>query len=244
MKDFEITYNRFGEHAILIEWPSVIDEFILKDVLLFKTKIINHYVKLTVNINHAYNSILVSYYDDIDNVYGELEALKLIYKTPVETISADVKLWKIPVCYNAEFALDLEEICAMKNISKSDLIQLHYNTIYTVYFIGFLPGFLYLGGLNNLLSCPRKSTPRLDVKKGSVAIGGNQTGVYPISSPGGWNIIGNSPIDFFKATSHNPCFARPGDKVQFYKISITEHHKIKKQVIAGLFELKSEVIDG
>ena len=112
-----------------------------------------------------------------------------------------------------------------------------------IYFIGFLPGFLYLGGLDERLFTPRKSTPRLRIEKGAVAIGGKQTGIYPQESPGGWNIIGNSPIQFFDNSKNTPCFAKAGDKLQFYSITLKEHHDIKVLVDAGVFQLESEEID-
>ena len=106
-----------------------------------------------------------------------------------------------------------------------------------------MPGFLYLGGLNKTLHTPRKSTPRLDIKKGAVAIGGNQTGVYPNPSPGGWNIIGNSPINFFDVSKETPCFAKPGDAIQFYPISINEHLDIKTLVDANVYQIEREVLN-
>ena len=105
-----------------------------------------------------------------------------------------------------------------------------------------MPGFLYLGGLNNALNFPRKSTPRLQIHKGAVGIGGNQTGIYPSQSPGGWNIIGNSPIKFFDVSKNRPCFAKSGDKIQFYPITIKKHKDITALVDAGVYQLESEVL--
>jgi len=107
-----------------------------------------------------------------------------------------------------------------------------------VFFIGFLPGFLYLGGLNERIAMPRKATPRLRVPKGAVAIGGSQTGVYPAESSGGWNIIGNSPVLFFNIENLDPCFAKTGDKISFERISLEEHATIKKQIENNTYQLK------
>ena len=138
----------------------------------------------------------------------------------------------------------MDEISIKKNLSKQKIIALHAQAIYTVYFIGFLPGFLYLGGLDPALNFPRKQIPRLQIKKGAVGIGGVQTGVYPTQSPGGWNIIGNSPISFFNASNKIPCFAKAGDKIQFYTISLKKHKEITALVKAELFQLESEVLHG
>jgi len=241
--DFKLKYKGFGDRSILIEWPSEIDESTLNDVLYFKNKIEKHNIKEIVDIKSAYNSILISYNYTIGNVYSEIMTLKTLYSERVSPNNCVYKQWRIPVCYDGGFALDLEDISVQSKLSKTEIIALHSTSLYTVYFIGFLPGFLYLGGLDERLYFPRKSSPRLNVKKGAVAIGGTQTGVYPNESPGGWNIIGNSPISFFNVSKKVPCFAKPGDKIQFYAVSKLEYDNIKALVDAGVFQIESEVID-
>ena len=120
---------------------------------------------------------------------------------------------------------------------------MHSKAIYSVYLIGFLPGFMYLGGLDYTLHIPRKKEPRIRVPKGSVAIGGEQTGIYPQQSPGGWNILGNTPINLFDKSKDIPCFAKPGDKVKFFQISEDEYKLIEKEVELDLYELNKEVLN-
>jgi inhibitor of KinA len=243
LPQYKLTYKPYGAHSILIEWPTKIHNDILNDVLCFKQIIENKYVKEKVQVKSAYSSLLVFYVLGINNIYDKISTLKSAYEVMNGLNKPTFKRWNIPVCYDDEFGIDLDEISSRNNISKSDIIRLHSTSIYTVYFIGFLPGFLYLGGLKKELYIPRKSTPRLAVEKGAIAIGGNQTGVYPNASPGGWNIIGNTPIDFFEANSNPPCFAKAGDQIQFYPISRKEHSVIKKLVEAGVYQLESEVLD-
>ncbi|PKQ46240.1 5-oxoprolinase subunit PxpB [Confluentibacter flavum] len=240
---FNVTYKPFGERAILIEWPPKIDEMILKDIIRFKTAIIKNNIESIVELKSAYNSLLIVYDTICRNFENEVNLLKNIYKSPNLKHVILSKLWKIPVCYDADFGIDLDTISAENKLSKTEIIQRHSQAVYTVYFIGFLPGFLYLGGLDDSLHVPRKSTPRLKIEKGAVAIGGHQTGVYPIESPGGWNIIGNSPIMFFNPKSNPPCFAKAGDKISFYPISINEYNDIKMLSTAEVYQLESEVID-
>ena len=240
MNDFKLTYKQFGERSILVEWPSKIDENILENIIFFKEKLENSMLKELIQIKLAYNSILISYNYTIDNIYDEISILKKLYFTKKPIIKYSFRQWKIPVCYDDKFALDLEDISIEKGISKQDFIALHSGTVYIVYFIGFLPGFLYLGGLNKTINFPRKATPRLLIEKGAVAIGGNQTGVYPSQSPGGWNIIGNSPINFFDVSINTPCFARTGDKIQFYPITLKKHNDITALVNAGVYQFESE----
>jgi inhibitor of KinA len=241
VRHFELLYKPFGERSILIEWPSEINENILQDVLSFKYTLQNNTIELKIEVKSAYNSLLITYDYTIDNVNDKILVLKALYSSKVVLQKSVFRHWKIPVCYDDEFGLDLDDISNQNKLSKQDIIRLHSEAIYTVYFIGFLPGFLYLGGLNEKLCVPRKSTPRLQIKKGSVAIGGNQTGIYPNESPGGWNIIGNSPISFFDASNDIPCFAKAGDKIQCVPISLETFRRIEMDVKAGVYSLESEV---
>jgi inhibitor of KinA len=242
LSDFELQYKPFGECSILIEWPQIISKKTLCDVVLYKKKLENYSFKQKVYIKSAYNSILITYNSTINNFYDEILTLKDIYFDDFEGININSRLWKIPVCYDLEFGLDLEEISFKNNLKISKIIKLHTNTNYLVYFIGFLPGFLYLGELDKQLHFPRKKTPRLNVKKGSVAIGGSQTGVYPNESPGGWNIIGNTPLNFFNVNHKNPCFAKSGDRIQFVSVSKRNYDIIRNQVENNTYTIESEVM--
>lgn len=241
--NFEPTYKRFSERSILVQWPQEIDKIILQDMLSFKTAVLNSDIKQIVQVINAYNSILISYHTTIDNLNSEVSALKQVYESRIPVGKSDAKLWKIPVCYDEEFGLDLAEISEVKKCSTSEIIKRHSEAIYTVYFIGFLPGFLYLGGLDEQLYFPRKAKPRQRIEKGSVAIGGSQTGIYPNASPAGWNVIGNSPLELFDATKANPCFANAGDRVKFYEIDLEKHTKISEAINKGNYNLEFESIN-
>ncbi|MEH6536137.1 MAG: 5-oxoprolinase subunit PxpB [Psychroserpens sp.] len=242
--DFELTYRRFSERSILVEWPTEITENILDDVLIFKNHLLNSRVKSIVQVNNAYSSILIIYKFTIDNVYGEILMLKTSYSDRVSKTKRALKHWRIPVCYDNDFGLDLVEISENKKLSKLEIIKLHSEAIYIVFFVGFLPGFLYLGGLDKRLYFPRKKSPRLHIEKGAVAIGGQQTGVYPNLSPGGWNIIGNSPIHFFDPNKREPCFAKSGDKIQFIPIDRSQYDEIQDKIDNGSYQIESEVFYG
>ena len=243
MNAISLRYKLFGESAILIEWPAKMDEFILKDILTFQYKIQQKKLEDILEIIQSINSLTVIYNNkSIDND-SLIKTLKGIYKEEFSKIRSKHFLWKIPVCYNFKFGLDLEEISKKNDLSVDEIIELHSNAIYRVFSIGFLPGFLYLGGLDERLYIDRKATPRLVVPKGAVAIGGKQTGVYPKSSPGGWQIIGNSPISFFETTKAIPCFAKPGDQIQFVPVSSEDHLQIQNQITLQQFALEKEVIN-
>ncbi len=241
--DFELKYKPFSERSILIEWPAEIALNILNDVLIFKDHIENSNIKSILQVNNAYSSILVIYNFTIDKIYDEISILKRLYFSRNSKTKHITRRWKIPVCYDDEFGLDLDEISEEKKCSKTDIVSLHSKADYTVFFIGFLPGFLYLGGLDKRLHVPRKKSPRFEVRKGAVAIGGQQTGIYPNSSPGGWHIIGNTPLEFFDLSKDRPCFANSGDKIQFFPIDRNEYQNILTQIDLGTYQLESEVVD-
>ncbi|KJD33082.1 allophanate hydrolase [Tamlana nanhaiensis] len=239
----KLTYKPYNEKSILVEWPKVIDEAILNDILQFKAKIEASEGFKIMSLTHAYQSLLIHFKKEIDDFDAIINQLKDIYSSKAEVIQLRQKLWKIPVCYDSSFGIDLEFISKEKNISIEEIIERHSKAIYKVYFIGFLPGFLYLGGLDDMLATARKATPRQQIDKGSVAIGGNQTGVYPSDSPGGWNIIGKTPINFFNVNKSEPCFAKAGDCIQFYQISKEEFNDINTLVAHDVYLIESEVIN-
>lgn len=240
----QLTYKQFGNRAILIEWPAKIDEEILKDILQFKEHIISNKKDFIEECITGYNSLTIIYLREIIDFSSEKKSLESLYLEERSKSSTTNFLWKIPVCYDMEFGIDLEEMSSNLNLSIPEIIDLHTQTTYTVYFIGFLPGFLYLGGLDSRLESKRKPNPRLHVAKGSVAIGGSQTGIYPMDSAGGWNIIGKTPLSFFNLNSDSPCFAKPGDKIQFVPISSDDYKRIAIHVKLELYEPSKIQLNG
>ena len=230
---FAITIKPFGSHAILIEWPQEIKEKILDDILAFEAHLKNNCLDVNLwELVPSYNSItLINRHEHVHYELISIE-LKKWYKSKRSQVKTQRQLWRLPVCYDEEFGIDLQEVAETLNKSANEIIEDHTANIYTVYGIGFLPGFMYLGGLPSHLNVPRRSTPRLKVKKGSVGLAGKQTGIYPQTSPGGWNIIGNCSVELFNPQEENPCFVKVGDKVQFYAIEIAEYklHKIEAEV--------------
>jgi inhibitor of KinA len=216
-----------GEKSILIEWPQRIDESILEDVIFFKNLVLESQSNRLVNHTPAYASILLQYHHRIDfeELKNELLVLYKIINTDLKTVP---KEWHIPVCYHSSLALDLDSFKS-KNISHKELIQLHTGRCYRVYMIGFLPGFLYLGGLPVRLHLPRKSTPSLKTPKGAIAIGGQQTGIYPMESPGGWHVIGRTPLSLFDIDSENPTPIGQGDYIKFYEINLETYRILKSE---------------
>lgn len=241
MSDFNLTYKAFGNKAILIEWPHKISEIILYDILSFKQRIKNNYTHF-IDISTAYNSLTIYLNNDTLNIEIEIDKLKFIYFLNSKKEQGENNIWHIPVCYNADLAPDLESFLKTKKLSLEQLLSLHTQNLYTVYFIGFLPGFPYLGGLDETLHTPRKAIPENVVKKGSVGIGGQQTGIYTINSPGGWHIIGKTPLSLFNVNLEPPCFLKAGDKIKFVSVTKDKFHKIENQIKERKYKIKKEVL--
>ena len=139
-----------------------------------------------------------------------------------------VRLVEIPVCYDPEFALDIDDVARRAAISPGEVIRLHCATEYRVACIGFVPGFPFLAGLPKELATPRRDIPRKQIPPGSVGIGGAQTGIYPLRSPGGWNLIGRTPLRLFDSRKNPPALLRAGERVRFRKIEREEFEALKR----------------
>lgn len=242
MNKYPITIKPFGQNAVLIEWPHKVEELILEDILRFQT-LLESEIENDWEFIPAYNSLtLINLKTAIDFSTIEEKLLKM-YTNVGDASKRQNYLWKLPVCYDLEFGIDLVGLSEELKISVSELIEMHSSYEYIVYGIGFLPGFMYLGGLPKNLETKRKSEPRLKVTKGAVGLAGKQTGVYPQESPGGWNIIGNCPIPIFNVKSEEPCFISVGDKIKFEAIPRAEYelHKIEGEV--GIYKPEKIVLN-
>lgn len=220
MKKFEITFlNEFTINISFFQNPS---DILLTQLIFLKNILISSNLPFLEFVNVAYNSISIVFFQSSsfnlkiiqDNVY---EIINENFNDEIPTIGTGFqKKIEIPTNYIGE---DLEHVSKSLNISILEVIRLHTEPIYTVAMVGFLPGFPYLMGLNPKLQMPRKNTPSLNVKKGSVAIAGAQTGIYPVDSPGGWQIIGKTDIELFdEKNSINPSLLVSGDRVKFIAI--------------------------
>ncbi len=171
------------------------------------------------NLHPAYCSLLITF-DPVTLDHEALEAALAAYVARVDGVRfPPSRQVDIPVCYGGEFGPDLEELADLRGLTVAQAIELHASADYTVYFIGFVPGFAYLGGLPDALATPRLATPRRVVAPGSVAIGSNQTGVYPVASPGGWRVIGRTPMTMFSPDREPMSLLSIGDRVHFVPVS-------------------------
>ena len=171
------------------------------------------------NLNPAYCSILISF-NALRLNHGTLQEILGSYLDRLDAMQIpEGRELQIPVCYGPEFAPDLNEVASLHGMTPDRVIELHASVTYVVYFLGFLPGFAYLGELPEALATPRLDSPRRSTPPGSVGIAGNQTGVYPFAAPGGWRLIGRTPIAMFRPDREAMSFLSIGDRVRFTPIS-------------------------
>ncbi|MFT5296604.1 MAG: KipI family sensor histidine kinase inhibitor [Colwellia sp.] len=173
----------------------------------------------------AYNSLTICFNPLKLSVQSLKALLKELLQEDLTGYVYQASLIEIPVCYHQSLAPDLDYIASYAGINSQDVIAKHTQPEYLVHMLGFLPGFLYLGGLVPELCCPRKQVPQLRIAPGSVGIGGDQTGIYPVASPGGWHIIGQTPLNLFAIGTEKTFIAAPLDKIKFVEISLTEFNK-------------------
>ncbi|MDA1477827.1 5-oxoprolinase subunit PxpB [Bacillus changyiensis] len=150
-----------------------------------------------------------------------------LYRLTIEE-EIDRRTVEIPVCYGGEFGPDLEEVAQINNLTTEEVINIHTAGEYLVYMLGFAPGFPYLGGMSEKIAAPRRSSPRTSIPAGSVGIAGMQTGVYPLSTPGGWQLIGHTPLELFRPCEEPPSLLRAGDMVKFVRVTKAEYDKLKE----------------
>lgn len=227
MADFRVL--KAADSALVFEFGSSIDRKISDRILALAATIEHARLPGVTEVVATFRSLSVNY-DSLVTTGDDLErAISIFVKEPGQA-SGTRRLWDIPVCYEPEFAPDIEEIARAAGLSVAETADLHAGTQYHVYMIGFVPGFPYMGDLPEKLRLSRRSDPRNRVPPGSVAIATSMTAVYPYESPGGWHLIGTSPVRFFDADSAQGALLRPGDGVKFKPVTADEFKHIREQV--------------
>jgi inhibitor of KinA len=220
------TIFSLGDSALTLDYGNIIEEQVNKRILQIFHELKANPLPGMIEALPAYSSITI-YYDvqklrKIFPLSTAYEAFRQEVENRLnhfaEKPDADERLKKIPVCYETEFGTDLQTIADAKEMSIPGIIQCHLSKTYRVYTIGFLPGFPYMGLIDERIAMPRKEKPE-QVKAGSIGIAGIQTGIYPFDSPGGWQIIGRTPLKLFEPEKKLPAYLQPGDIVQFYSIT-------------------------
>ena len=207
-----------SDRTILIQFGNKISEDKHKDVLHYSQVLAESSDSLINNISPGYCSILIRLQDNV-SIKQSISLIRKIFNNDTQINISPSRTVNIPVCYDGEFSPDMKRVMEHTGYSRDEIIDRHVSGSYLVYFIGFTPGFPYMGGMDTSLETPRQKTPRTIVPEGSVAIGGKQTGIYPIESPGGWNIIGKTYLPLFDWNDINSNPIKMGYRIQFHAIS-------------------------
>ena len=215
-----------GDRGLLVEYGDAIDPAINRKVRAMAIALGQQTPQGVVEIIPTYRSLLILYDPFLTNPPQLEEALLRLEERLSETEIPPPKTVEIPVCYGGEFGPDLEFVAQSHGLSPEEVIRLHSEPVYQVYMIGFTPGFPFLGGLPKILHTPRRETPRTRVPAGSVGIANDQTGIYPIESPGGWQLIGRTPLKIFDPKRSNPFLLKAGDLLKFKPISPDEYRRL------------------
>ena len=229
-----------GDMALSVDFGNVISEEINDQVMHLKHALQDEKISGVLELLPSYRALLVRY-DPMQVSFAQLSA-------KIETLQnqkqeAGKKVQKkiirlIPCCYGGELGEDLKGMEEITGLSEQEIISIHSGTDYKIYMLGFLPGFVYLGGMDERIAAPRLDTPRVAIPAGSVGIGGKQTGVYPIASPGGWRLIGSTPVKFYDPQAKQPILCSAGEYIRFIPISKTEYEQIAKEVAEGSWQPK------
>ena len=227
-----------GDSALVIEFGNEISVDINKKIRKMMDDIKKENIDGIVELVPTYCSLLINY-DVLKIDYNTLvEKLKTFLNNNLETAEGEeVTLVEIPTLYNDEVGPDLSYVAEHNKISKEEVIKIHTGTDYLVYMLGFMPGFTYLGGMSEKIATPRLESPRLQIYPGSVGIAGKQTGMYPSMSPGGWRIIGRTPLKLYNPDSDTPVYISSGDYVRYVSISEEKYNEILKKVENNEYKL-------
>ncbi len=214
-----------GDRGLLLEFGDEISPEVNEKVRRMALAINGEVIEGIVETVPTYRSLLIIYNPLILSVEDLKKRLERTEEGLQHIPFPEPKLTRIPVAYGGSYGPDLDYVAQYHQISSEEVIHLHYSKSYLIYMVGFMPGFPYMGLLPEALVPPRLKTPRLLVPAGSVAIAQNQTGIYPMESPGGWQIIGRTPVKLFAPEKEPPTLLRMGDFVQFYPIRENEFEK-------------------
>lgn len=215
-----------GDSALLVEFGRVVDSRVNARVRALSDAVLAADFVWLKDIVPAFASLLICF----DRALADFNTVKpqvlALLDGLTEAAAAPKRVWRIPVCYEGEFAPDLADMERLTGLTAAEIIALHSGRDYQIYMLGFLPGFPYLGGLDERIHAARLASPRVKIEAGSVGIGGAQTGVYPVESPGGWRLIGKTPLALYDPDRAQPIVYQAGDYIRFVPIDSAEFARL------------------
>jgi inhibitor of KinA len=234
----KVRFQSAGDRALIVEFGDRVDRGLSEKVLRLDAAIRSIPPAGIVETVPTFRSLAV-YFDPLQTTRAELRHAITALLDLGDTRRREARLWRVPVCYEGDFAPDLAEVARLTGLTTGEVVALHSGTRFHVYMLGFLPGFPYMGDLPPRLALPRRADPRVRVPAGSISIATSLTAIYPYASPGGWHLIGATPIRMFDPKRPEPALFAPGDAVSFYSIDASEFAAIRRTPTACVCEPES-----
>ena len=232
----DVRYLVSGDCAVCVEFGNKICPDINTKIRAFKIAVEKSGIEGIVETVPTYRSLLVHYKPEVigfkeltekfEELMGSISNIQIPPPTVIE----------IPVLYGGEMGPDIENVASHNGKTVEEVIQIHTSEEYLIYMLGFIAGFPYLGGMSKEIATPRLKSPRVKIDGGSVGIAGEQTGVYPVDSPGGWQLIGRTPLKLYDADREKPVLLEAGQYIKFRSIDAAEYAKIEKEVADGTYQ--------
>jgi inhibitor of KinA len=222
-----------GDSTLLVEFAERIDVTINTRAIALAEAIAAKRVSGVRDVAPAFRSVSI-HFDPLRTDLGRLA--DEIRDTMAQQVTRDARVRaavRIPVCYGGPFGPDLSAVAAWSGMTEEEVVLAHTRTKYQVFMLGFLPGFPYLASVDAAIAMPRRETPRTRVARGSVGIAGHQTGIYPQETPGGWQIIGRTPVQLFNGSKPEAPLLKPGDQVEFHRVSANEFDSARETIEAA-----------
>lgn len=227
-----------GDTSLLVEFGNEISYEINAKVRAFNILLKKNNIDGIVETVPTYRSVTIHYKPEIIRYKELTERLEVIIASIDDVKFEPASVVEIPVLYGGDEGPDLEYVAKYNNKTPHEVIEIHSSAEYLIYMLGFTPGFTYLGGMSKEIATPRKQTPRVKIPAGSVGIAGEQTGAYPIDSPGGWQLIGQTPVKLYDPNRENPILLEAGQFVKFVPIDRETFIRIKEQAENGTYECR------
>lgn len=233
----EVKIVPHGDASMLVEWGAVIDPKINQKITGLVSLFKDQKIEGVIDFIPAFSSLLINYDPRIIAFRRLKKITEDLLTIEISNNQLKKRIFEIPVCYGGEYGPDIEFIAKNAQLTKEELIQIHSGTDYLIYMLGFLPGFSYLGGLDDRIHTPRLNNPRKAIPAGSVGIGGSQTGIYPLESPGGWQLLGRTPIKTYDPEREEPILFEAGDYIRFVPVDQATYQEIEAAVEAGDYQV-------
>ncbi|MED1440026.1 MULTISPECIES: 5-oxoprolinase subunit PxpB [Aeribacillus] len=233
----EFSIQPLGDTGIIIQFGTEISEAIYQQIRQYVYWLEQSCIEGIVEWVPAYTTLAVFYRPNIIS-YDELSQKLLKIGEKIESMPVpDPIVIEIPTLYGKEAGPDIQFVAETNGLSVEEVVKIHSSSDYLIYMIGFVPGFPYLGGMDKRIAAPRKKTPRSRIPAGSIGIAGEQTGIYPLETPGGWQIIGRTPVKLYDPQKQDPILLKAGDYIRFVPITEREYEKIEQQVLKGSYKV-------